>query len=186
MSPLLHRIFWVLNKFLMVPMFRLGFGPFVGNPFTGYILVLKAIGRKSGKVYYMPLNYTIHKGNIYCISGFGKTSDWYLNLHANPEVEMILPGGNIFAKMNEIPDPGEKVSISRQILKNAGFAGFFEGYNPFKISDEDLKRKVADLPLLCFHPLGVGNGASDRGGWAWISGLVVTVILILLLVRYVI
>lgn len=183
MSPLVRRIFWVLNKFFMVPMFRLGFGPFFGNPLSGYILVLKTIGRKSGKARYVPLNYAIHKGDVYCISGGRKTSDWYRNLHANPEIEMTLPGGALYARMDEICDPDEKGLIARQVLKNAGFAGFFEGYNPWRISDEELKHKIADLPVLRFHPLGVGNGASDMGGWAWIWSFVVTAILIVFLVR---
>jgi len=183
MPTLLRRIFWFLNKFFMVPMFRLGFGPFFGNPFTGYIMVLKTIGRRSGKVRYVPVNYTIYKGNIYCISGFRKGSDWYRNVCANPEIEMILPGGNIYAHMDEISDPDEEVLIARQILKNAGFAGFFEGYNPWRISDEELQRKTTDMPVLRFHPLGVGNGASDAGGWAWVWSFVITGILIILLVR---
>jgi deazaflavin-dependent oxidoreductase (nitroreductase family) len=183
MSPLIRRIFWFLNKFFMVPMFRLGFGPFFGNPLSGYIMVLKTIGRKSGVVRYAPLNYAIHKGNVYCISGGRKTSDWYKNLHANPEVEMILPGGTLYARMEEVSDPNERLLITRQVLKNAGFAGFFEGYNPWRISDEDLQHKIADLPVLRFHPLGVGNGPSDMGGWAWIWSFVVTAILIVLLVR---
>ena len=183
MSPVLRRIFWFLNKFFMVPMFQLGFGPFFGNPFTGYIMVLKTIGRKSGKVRYVPVNYTIYKGNIYCISGARQSSDWYKNLHATSDIEMILPSGNIYAHMDEISDPDEKVVIARQILKNAGFAGFFEGYNPFRISDEELQNKVADLPVLRFQPLGLGNGASDAGGWAWIWSFVVTILILLALVR---
>jgi deazaflavin-dependent oxidoreductase (nitroreductase family) len=183
MSPLVRRIFWILNKFFMVPIFRLGFGPFLGSPFGGYILVLKTIGRKSGVVRYAPLNYAIHKGNVYCISGGRKTSDWYKNLHANPEVEMILPGGTLYARMEEVSNPDERLLITRQVLKNAGFAGFFEGYNPWRISDEDLQLKITDLPVLRFHPLGVGNGPSDMGGWAWIWMLAITVILIVLLAR---
>lgn len=183
MSPFARRIFWFLNKFFMVPMFRLGFAPIVGNPFTGYIMVLKTIGRKTGKVRYAPVNYTIHKGNIYCVSGGRKKSDWYRNLHANPEIEIILPSGNIYARMDEISNPAEKLSLTRQILQNAGFAGFFEGYNPFSISDEELSAKIADLPVLRFQPLGVGNGASDAGGWAWISAFVAAVLIIVLLMR---
>ena len=183
MSPLVRRIFRVLNKFFMVPMFRLGFGPFLGNPLTGYILVLKTIGRKSGKVRYAPLNYAIYKGNVYCISGGRKTSDWYRNLQASPEIEMILPGGNIYARIEEISDPDERGLIARQVLKNAGFAGFFEGYNPFPISDEELKHKIADLPVLRFYPLGVGNGPSDVGGWAWIFAIAITILIVLALVR---
>jgi deazaflavin-dependent oxidoreductase (nitroreductase family) len=183
MSNLFRRIFWVLNKFFMVPMFQLGFGPIFGNPFTGYIMVLKTIGRKSGKVRYVPVNYTIYKGDVYCVSGWRKSSDWFKNLQATPDIEMLLPCGNIYAHTTEITEPGEKVVIARQILKNAGFAGFFEGYNPFTIHDAELAEKIADLPVLRFRPLGVGNGASDAGGWAWIWSFVVTALVIVWLVR---
>jgi len=183
MTTLMRRIFWFLNKFFMVPMFRLGFGPFFGNPLTGYILIIKAIGRKTGKVRFAPVNYTIYKGNVYCISGGRKNSDWYRNLLANPEVDLILPGGCIYARTEEIFSPEEKRVIIRQILKNAGFAGFFEGYNPWRISDEKLMQKSADMPVLRFHPLGLGNGPSDAGGWAWIWSFVATVLIVLALVH---
>jgi deazaflavin-dependent oxidoreductase (nitroreductase family) len=179
----MRRIFWFLNKFFMVPMFRLGFGPIFGNPLTGYIMVLKVIGRKTGKVRYAPVNYAIHKGDIYCISGGRKTSDWYKNLLVTPEIEMILPSGPVYARMEEISDRETRRVVIRQILKNAGFAGFFEGYNPFTISDDELMRKTADLPLLRFHPVGFANGASDPGGWAWIWAIVLTVLVILLLIK---
>jgi len=168
MPPLMRRIFWFLNKFFMVPIFRLGLGPLFANPFSGYIMVMKLIGRKTGQVRFTPVNYAIHQGQVYCISGGRKSSDWIKNLLATPQVELILPGGAIFARAEEISDPGTRRIVIRQILKNAGFAGFFEGYNPFSISDEDLQAKSADLPLLRFQPLGVGNGASDAGGWAWV------------------
>ncbi len=183
MPPLMRRIFWFLNKFFMVPMFRLGFGPFFGNPLTGYIMVIKAIGRKTGKVRFAPVNYAIHKGNVYCISGGRKNSDWYRNLLAIPKVELILPGGCLYTHMEEVHSLDERRVIIRQILKNAGFAGFFEGYNPWRISDEELMQKSADLPLLRFHPLGVGNGPSDAGGWVWIWTFAVTILIVLALIR---
>ena len=92
MPPLMRRIFWFLNKFFMVPMFQLGFGPFFGNPFTGYIMVMKAIGRKTGRVRLTPVNYAIHKGHVYCISGGRKNSDWFKNLLANPELSKAYLG----------------------------------------------------------------------------------------------
>jgi hypothetical protein len=64
----MRRFFWFLNKYFMVPMFRLGFGPFFGNPITGYIMVLKVIGRKTGKLRYAPVNYAIMDGTSTCAS----------------------------------------------------------------------------------------------------------------------
>ena len=183
MPPALARFFWFLNKFFMVPLFRLGLGPFLGNPFTGYIMVMKVIGRKSGVTYYVPVNYAIKGGSIYCISGGRRTSDWFRNLMVTPEVELILPGGAVHASVVESTDPNQKLVLSRQILKNAGFAGYFEGYNPRKISDQELSAKVADLPLLRFTPNGVGAGASDPAGWAWISVFVITIAIILALIE---
>jgi deazaflavin-dependent oxidoreductase (nitroreductase family) len=182
MPPLMRRIFWFLNKFFMVPMFRLGFGAIFVNPITGYIMVLKAVGRKSGKVRYAPVNYAIYKGDIYCVSGGRQTSDWYKNLLATPEIEVILPGGALYVRAEETLDVETRRVVIRQIFKNAGFAGFFEGYNPFTITDDELMQKSADLPLLRLHPLGLGSGAFDSGGWTWISTLVISIIVIILLI----
>ena len=177
----MRRIFHFLNKFFMVPLFRLGLGPIFGNPFSGYIMVLKTTGRKTGKVRYSPVNYAIFEGKVYFLSGFRKLSDWYHNLLAHPAVDIILPGGAISGTTSEISDPAIRRIVIRQILQNAGFAGFFEGYNPFRISDEELAAKTADMPLLCMRPDGLGSGASDPGGWAWVWAPVFTILLILVL-----
>jgi deazaflavin-dependent oxidoreductase (nitroreductase family) len=182
MSPLLRKIFWFLNKFFMVPIFRFGLGGIFSNPFSGYIMVLKVVGRKSGKLRYAPVNYAIYKGSVWCISGGRKTSDWYKNLLANPGIESIMPGGALYGQVSEESDPETRRIVIRKILQNAGFAGFFEGYNPWKISDEELLSKTADLPLLKITPLGIGNGAFDPNGWMWITVLVLSILLIVLLI----
>jgi hypothetical protein len=177
----MRRFFWYMNKFFMVPMFRLGFGPFFGNPFTGYIMVLKIIGRKTGKLRYVPVNYAILDGKVYCVSGFRQGSDWYRNLRLHPAIETILPGGAFAGMATEITDPAFRTSIIRKIFQNAGFAGFMEGYNPYRISDEELARKTAGMPLICIQPTGLGSGASDPAGWAWIWTPISTILLILAL-----
>lgn len=182
MPPVMRKVFWFLNKFFMVPVFRLGLGGILVNPISGFIMVLKVIGRKSGKTHYAPVNYAIHLGAIWCISGGRKTSDWYKNLLAHPDIEVILPGGAIFGRVTEEFDPDIRRIVIRQVLKNAGFAGFFEGYNPWKISDDELMTKISDMPLLKITPIGIGSGASDPKGWAWITLLVLAVLLILLLI----
>jgi deazaflavin-dependent oxidoreductase (nitroreductase family) len=163
MSTIMRRIFRLVNKFFMVPVFRLGLGPFFGNPLTGYIMVLKAIGRKTGRVRCAPVNYAILEGQVYCISAGRNTSDWYRNLMANPEIEILLPAGPVFGRVVEVVDQSERLIAIRQVLKNAGFAGFFEGYNPYKVSDTELAEKTGDLPVLRFKPAGLANGASDPG-----------------------
>ena len=175
----LRIIFKYLNRYFMVPLFRLGLGPVMTNPFSGYIMVMKTIGRKSGKVRYVPVNYTIWKGNVYCISGGGDGADWYMNLIAHPQIEIIMPGGAIFGKVEPAYKGEERLRIVRQILTNAGFAGFFEGYNPITIEDEQLAFKTTDFPLIEITPTGLGAGASDPHGWAWILWTVIGVLIVL-------
>ncbi len=179
----MRRFFHFINKFFMVPMFRMGFGPFFGNPFTGYIMVLKVIGRKSGRVRYAPVNYAILEGKVYCVSGFREAADWYRNLRTTPQVEAILPGGSIAGPTCEVTDPELRTKAIRKIFQNGGFAGFFEGFNPFTIGDEELLRRTQDMPLVCIQPMGVGSGASDPGGWAWVLSLASLVLLIVVLTR---
>ena len=172
MANLGRQGFRLFNRLFMVPMFRLGFGPFVGNFVTGYIMVLKTVGRKTGKVYFTPVNYAIHKGNVFCIAGWGQESDWYRNIRAKREIEVILPSGPLYGVVEEITNLDERKIVFRKILKNAGFAGFFVGFNPFTATDEILLRNTSDLPLLRIRPVGIENGVFDPGGLSWVWMLV--------------
>lgn len=182
MTDFLRGSFRLFNKLFMVPMFRLGFGPFMGNQITGYIMVLKTVGRKTGKLRYSPVNYAIHQGNLYCMAGFGKYSDWYLNMIGTREIEAILPGGSIFGVAEDVSDLDERRVILRKILQNAGFVGFFEGFNPFKASDKEMLIKTANMPLLRICPAGIGNGASDPGGFSWVWTPVSIILAILIII----
>ncbi len=176
----LRALFRLLNKGFIVPMFRMGLGPFVGNPITGYIMVLKTIGHKSGLLRYAPVNYAIHEGNIYCLSGFGKIAHWYKNLTANPQIEIILPSGTISGNAVTVTDADERLSIMRQVLKNSGFAGFMSGINAFTIFDEELREKGKDMIIIRITPNGIFAGAADPGGklWLWLTIVVIIAIFV--------
>jgi deazaflavin-dependent oxidoreductase (nitroreductase family) len=175
----MRRAFWYLNHFFMVPIFRLGLGPFVGNPLTGYIMVLKTIGWKTGKTRYTPVNYAMKNGYVYCMAGFGKISHWYKNLKANPNLDVILPSGPVYGAMEEVTDLDEALDIAKDIFKNAGFAVIFEGYIPFReIPDEKIKALLKRVLVLRIRPTGVGSGASDPSGWLWISLTALVILLI--------
>jgi deazaflavin-dependent oxidoreductase (nitroreductase family) len=169
LPDLLRQFFWYLNRYLMVPMFRLGLGPIIGNPFSGYIMVIKTKGRKSGITRYSPVNYAILNGNVYCLAGWGHLSDWYRNLVANPEVELILPSGGLVGRAETVSDPAERRTALRQVLRAAGFAAAFEGFNLSKASDEELEQKTASQMVVRIRPSGLAAGPCDSGGWAWIG-----------------
>ncbi len=118
-------------------------------------------------------------GKVYCLSGFGKIAHWYKNLSANPQIDVILPSMTISAYAETVTDPNEWLRATRQILKNSGFAGLLAGYNPWTISDEDLRAKGSDMIVLRITPNGVLAGAADPGGklWLWLTLLTILVIL---------
>lgn len=177
-SRMMRRVFKFINKFFMVPLFRLGLGSFIVNPISGYIMVLKTVGRKTGLVRYTPVNYAILDGNIYCMAGFGEQSHWYRNLQEQPKLEVILPSGAIAGIAEDASDSEEFNQIIRQLLKNGGFAGFFAGFNPYSISEAEFREKIKDYPLMRIQPIGVGSGASDAGGWFWILCVLVTILVL--------
>lgn len=175
----LRQIFKFLNRFFMVPAFRIGLGGLIVNPISGYIMVIKNIGRKSGKLYYTPTNYAILDGKIYCLSGFGSKAHWYQNLIANPRVELLLPGRAIWGEVETVTNQEEALKAVKQVFKNAGFAGFAEGYNPHTAPDEKFLNTLQNTPVLRITPTGIGSGPMDAGGWQWLGWAFLTVIVVI-------
>jgi deazaflavin-dependent oxidoreductase (nitroreductase family) len=176
----MRRFFHYMNKFFMVPVFRIGLGALINNPFSGYIMVLKTIGRKTGRLRYSPVNYAIFDGKVYFVSGFRRASDWYHNILAHSNIQIILSRGILSGQVSVVAEEAQRTPIIRKVLQNAGFAGFMEGYNPFTIRDAELAEKTADMPLLCLQPEGLVRGASDPGGllWVWILVFILSLILV--------
>jgi deazaflavin-dependent oxidoreductase (nitroreductase family) len=157
-----------MNRFFMVPLYRMGLGPLFGNPLTGYMMVLKTIGRTSGKTRYVPVNYALEKGSIYCLAGWGKAAHWYRNLEADPHAEILLAGGSHYGEVELVSDATERMRIGRKVLQAAGFVGFLMGVNPYRSSDAKINSVLEQELLLRFRVTGVGSGAFDPGGWAWV------------------
>ncbi len=166
--PSLRQFFRPLNRYFMVPLYRMGLGAFMGSPFGGYIMVIKTIGHKTGQPRYTPVNYAIRDGNVYCLAGWKHVAHWYRNLRANPKVELIMPGSNVAGIAEEVTDSDEWLQITRQVSRNAGVAGFLLGANPFTASDEVVREKAKGTPVIRIRPCGVANGPADPGGWLWI------------------
>lgn len=147
----LRKTFHKMNRF-MVWMWKIGMGKWINiwPAVVGRIMVIKHRGRKSGKEYLTPVNYTIVEGEIYCTAGFGAFSDWYRNILVKPEIELWLPEGKLKAHAEDISDSQERLFLLRQVLIAAGFAAPLFGINPKKVNDEQLDALSKDYRLIHF------------------------------------
>lgn len=159
--------FRLVNRWLMVPMLRLGLGPLVGNPFSGYIMLVQTRGRKTGLARYAPVNYAILNGRVYCLAGWRESSQWYRNLVADPRVEVILPGARVQGTAGVVVDHEEALAATRAVLIAGGFAGFFLGFNPRTAPDALVQERARGTPVVRITPTGVASGPADPGGWLW-------------------
>lgn len=84
-------------------LYRLGLGWLLGTRF----LLLGHTGRKSGKprqVVLEVVKYEPASGRAYVASGFGRKSDWYLNVKANPQVEVQVWNHRFQARAEELSE----------------------------------------------------------------------------------
>jgi deazaflavin-dependent oxidoreductase (nitroreductase family) len=176
----MRSAFRILNRFFMVPAFRLGLGPLLGSPFGGYIMVLKTRGRLTGRWRYTPLNYAIANAYVYWIAGFGKVSHWVANIAADANVELMLPTSAVAGQAQRVTDDAERQTAIRQVMINSGFAVYvFEGLNPHTLSNERLRELGKRYLVFRLRPEGIGSGPSDPAGWRWFWPTVVISLAIL-------
>jgi deazaflavin-dependent oxidoreductase (nitroreductase family) len=132
-------------------MWKIGMGRMINCWPAGFgrIMVIKHIGRRSGRVRLAPVNYALVEGEIYSTVGFGAASDWYRNIMAKPDVELWQPEGKFPARAEDISDSPRRIALLRQILIASGFAAPLFGINP-KISDEKLAALSPDYRIIHF------------------------------------
>lgn len=150
-----RTLFRYLNRFIVVPAFKMGLGRFISNPLTGQVMVLKFRGRRTGKVYYTPVSYASIDGKIYCYQGKRLKGQWYLSLMANPEVEIFLPHSHLSGSAEEVTDSREREIAMRQILKSSGLGSFIYGFNPITASDKLIQEKTRDIPIVRITPYDI-------------------------------
>ncbi len=159
--------FRYFNRFMLF-MWRLGLGPWINiwPKVLGRIGVITHIGRKSGLKRQTPVNYALVDGEVYCTAGFGRISDWYRNIQANPNVEVWLPDGRWQGVAEEVADPEVRLRLLRQVLIAGGFAAFAAGINPYRITDQELEAVTTEYRLLRIRRTAEcsegQNGPGDR------------------------
>lgn len=183
-EDMLRHGFKYMNRF-MLTMWKLGLGNWVNYwpEGTGRIMVLTHIGRKTGARRQTPVNYALIEGDIYCTAAFGATSDWYLNLRANPNVEVWLPEGWWDGQAKDISDHKDRLKILREVLINSGFAARAAGIDPVAFSDEKLGQATSAYRLVQIRRTTARTGPGGPGELAWIWPMLTFVLLLNLLIR---
>ncbi|MHA2281759.1 MAG: nitroreductase/quinone reductase family protein [Promethearchaeota archaeon] len=125
-----------INKFLILPLYRLKILPLFG--FGRIILILTIKGRKSGKTRKIPLEYHWINNVITIFSGRGEDSDWLKNIRANPNDVMVKHGFHSFQpRLEFITDYEDKLNIIKwYVIEHKRSAKFLFGWRP-KIDDPD-------------------------------------------------
>ena len=144
----LRAFFRFVNRFIVVPVFQSGLGRIIPTSLTGDIMVLGTAGRNTGMIRYTPVSYARIGSKIYCYQGKEMRGQWYLNLLANPEVEVLLPGGLFSGYGEAVNDTAEKLQAMRQILKGSGLNSSMYGFDPAAATDEVVREKIKDIPVV--------------------------------------
>ena len=183
-SPYLRSLFKGLNRWFMVPAHHAGLAAWVSTPIGGWILLLRVRGRKSGLIRETPLNYVIADGAVWIMAGFGRRTEWYRNLVANPSVEVQLPGRVFAATAEEVLDPAVRARMIPMLVRATGLPGMMVVPSPMTAPDEEILDATAWVPLISLRPADGSRlepGADDPGGrgWIWRQGLVALALLVL-------
>lgn len=164
----LRKVFKRVNRFMLL-IFRLGLAGWGnGNKYAGWIMIIKHRGRKSGLTRYAPVNYYEQGDFVYCTAGFGPKTHWYLNLQADPHVELWLPTGRWAGSAEDVTEDPQSVDLLRKVLIASGFAGPLFGANPRRMTDEDLKRMLETYRVVRIRKEQALTGPGGPGDLAWI------------------
>jgi deazaflavin-dependent oxidoreductase (nitroreductase family) len=166
--PAIHDGFNAMNKYVSVPALKAGLGKYMSNPLTGYLMILRTRGRKSGEMRDAPLGYTIVGDAVYLIAGFGRKTHWFQNIQADSKVEVILPARSFSGVAEEVTDEAERLRVLPPLLQSMGVvAGAMGMGNAWQMTPEEISRKCEGLPLVRVRATGIAAGPEDPGGWFW-------------------
>ncbi len=156
---------------VMVLGWKLGLGKLVNCWPGGFgrIMVISHKGRDTGSDYQTPVNYYPDGEYIYCTAAFGSDSDWYMNVIANPQVEVWLPDGWYTGEAEILDKSPLREEMLRKVLIASAFAApLFAGFDPKEISAEEFAKATTDYRLLRIKRQTPRTGANGPGSLAWL------------------
>jgi deazaflavin-dependent oxidoreductase (nitroreductase family) len=169
-------------NWIMVSLWRLGLGRWVNiwPEVGGRIMIIRHIGRRSRRARLTPVNFTFYQGDVFCTSGFGRRSDWYFNIQADPVVEVWLPDGWWIGIIEDVNDRSDRIDRLRQVLIASGIVAPLFGIYPATANNAELRRQTKEYRLLRVRLVEPRTGVGGPGDLAWLWP-VATVLLAMLL-----
>ena len=165
-----HRAFRPLNA-LVAAALKAGCGALISNPLSGYLMVLRTRGHRTGRTREAPLGYVIRDGSIYCCAGFGEATAWYQNVLATDAVEVVLPGRTFTGRAAKVTDPEEWIGAYRALIGSLGLVSRAAMGDLRRLDDATLRERHRAIPLVRITPTGIVSGELDPGGRFWVVAL---------------
>lgn len=109
---------------------------------------------------------------VYCVAGFGPTSDWYRNVRADPHVLVWLPARRFAGIAEDISDDPQRLALLRAVLLASGFAAPAAGIPVRRLGDAELARLTAHYRVLRIVPKPDGSPPGSLADLAWVWWLV--------------
>ena len=104
------KLFKLGNKIFVIPLYRLRILPLLG--FGRKVLLMKTIGRKSGKQRITPIEYRKNNNDMYVFASRGENADWLKNIRAHPDQVSVQIGfRSKKVRPTIINDPTEEINI---------------------------------------------------------------------------
>ncbi|HLO32711.1 MAG TPA: nitroreductase family deazaflavin-dependent oxidoreductase [Anaerolineales bacterium] len=142
---MLRKFFHFLHD-LSVSLYRLTHGKIGGRVQGLPVLLLKTIGRKTGKERITPLGYFMNDGSyIITASNAGRDAypGWFHNLRANPRVAIEVKDRQIEAEAKVAAPEKRNVLWSQLISLSPAYANY-------------ARKTSREIPLVILRPLGNG------------------------------
>jgi len=114
---------------------------------------------------HMPLVYYAQGDVLYCTAFWNAQPDWYLNVIANPQVEIWLADGWYTAKAELVGDEVEREQIMPMLIKNGGAVFTLKEKIGWK---NLLEGEQGEFPLLRIKRQSPCTGAEGPGSLAWL------------------
>lgn len=135
-------------------LYRLHLGWLLGQRF----LLLTHIGRNSGQTHQTVIEVVKHdrqSDRYFVASGWGKKSDWYRNIHKNPDVVINVGRRKLQVRAEDVPLP-EAIDVLEEYAHRSPLAfkeltGLFLGER-LQPNRDSAQRLAGMMPMVVFHP----------------------------------